>query len=82
MKKNYMKPQGAVVTMNLDENIAASGTTVSYGVNVYTDPATGLKYINHTNIEYVEMATPALTKFWNYFLAISQNADPNCGVNA
>ncbi len=81
MKKNYMKPAGVVVAMNLNENIAASVNYAPYAVAYKVDPATGIKYIANTGLAAFVTGNEAYDRFQDWVLATKENLDPLCGVS-
>ncbi len=85
MKKNYMKPEGVVVAMNLNENIATSNLSGdSSPWLIYADPRPGdpdgPEYINSSDVQYVQITNnKSFNDFYNWMMAKRLGIDPLCG---
>ena len=81
MKKDYMKPEGSVVAMRTNENVAASANgsnpEVYYGVQYSIVGET--RYIQDST-EYVaaDLGNETLNRFYDMLIAYINGLDANC----
>ncbi len=81
MKKDYMKPEGKVVALRMNENISVSGVpgaNDAFGIH-YTITDDGVKYI-YTSTEWTASSTgdEKYDLFYDLIISYLHNIDPNC----
>jgi hypothetical protein len=82
MKKDYMKPEGKVVAMNLNENIATSGSSDTYGMK-YRLGADGVtKYIYTSDYVACDTDNERFNRFYDLVASYIYGIDPNCRSDA
>lgn len=66
MKKDYMKPEGQVVTMSIQENIASSESLTgdTFGIH-YTVGTDGVKYIQGGSIAATNTGNEKFDRFYD-----------------
>lgn len=86
MKKTYLKPEGKVVTMSIQENIASSMsmTNDAYGI-AYTFGADGTtKYIMGSSVEATNTNNENFNRFYDLVKSFlyAELVPANCRVSA
>lgn len=81
MKKDYMKPAGAVVTLCVNENISTSisgGATDTYGIN-YSVDANGKRFIFDSDVPACEVGTEDQKRFVDLINSFAiPGVNPDC----
>ena len=80
MKKNYMKPEGAVVAMCMNENISASSrgpVSDRFGIH-YTVVGDNRYIFGDTSVPASNTGDDKYDHFYNLILVFIHNVDTNC----
>lgn len=80
MKKIYMKPDGKVVALRVNENISTSGKPVGevpFGVK-YNVAADGTNYIYTSTTPSVSTNDESFNAFYDLIISYLYQLDPNC----
>jgi hypothetical protein len=84
MKKDYMKPEGSVVAIQMNENVAASanGSTPQVSFIVQYSIVGETRYIQDST-EYVaaDLGNETLNRFYDMLIAYINGLDANCLYN-
>ena len=79
MKKDYMKPEGKVVAMNLNENIAASfGSADAYGMRYRFGEDGVTKYIYTSDVVACDTGNDRFDRFYDLVASYIHGVDPIC----
>lgn len=78
MKKDYMKPEGKVVAMNLNENIATSGSSDTYGMRYRFGEDGVTKFIYTSEIVASATGNDRFDRFYDLVASYIYGIDPNC----
>jgi hypothetical protein len=78
MKKDYMKPEGKVITMNLNENIATSGSFDTYGMKYRPGEDGVTKYIYTSDVVACNTGNDRFDRFYDLVASYFYGVDPIC----
>lgn len=79
MKKDYLKPEGKVVAMRMNENISASGFPVNdvFGIR-YTIDGDNKYIFGDTRFTASDTKNERYDRFYDLLLIFIHNINPNC----
>ena len=78
MKKDYMKPEGKVVAMNLNENIAISGSADTYSMTYRLGEDGVTKYIYTSDQVACNTGNDRFDRFYDLVASYIYGVDPIC----
>jgi hypothetical protein len=79
MKKDYLKPEGKVVALRMNENISLSGFPTNDRFGIHYTIEGDKKYIfGDTRFEASNTKNDRYDRFYDLLLAFINNIDPNC----
>ena len=80
MKKDYLKPEGKVVALRMNENISSSGGFAlgdKFGIH-YTVIGDKKYIFGDTSVETSNTGDEKYDRFYDLILSYLHNVDPNC----